>query len=684
MRFYQHFHVSRGESMGLSKRHIFRMSLAFVFGVVASGCGDKKSTRPGATRAALDAKSDHQQDWEDATLVFTLPPDQDPADSFPRAVKRLNQVLGGAPAPVDWKPDPMLDSLPRDLVTNPRFSDFGAAKFGDPDVAALREVALMRAISATVAGQDTTDRVGLAQRLFDWTTRNIQLAPGAAEESRRPYLPWHTLLLGKGTALERSWVFTLLARQRNLEVVLLSIAGRGKSKSRLLPALFWDQELYLFDSELGLPLPDATGKGVLTLSAAAGDDSLLRRLDLDDEHPYPLQSADLESVVAYLETQPLSVSWRGEWLGSKLAGDRSMVVSIKPSDLADRLKNAKHVESVELWTLPYERTRNDRELSDRGLTKNMEELRPFEIMVLWEEKKGSRQADQNADPTFLRFDPRQNEGVHRSIDPALWLGRVLHLSGHLTGESSASYYYGMARLASSRRDRAISQVYSLLSTLDDQGNSELMAFLKGLLPGLSDKDKQRMAKDPTFDGIMRNLPPSSARKFFERFENVVAKSQSLGPADRKPLRQFLEMVTEILGSGYLEMAQAASWNAAYWQGLIAYERGEYSLAADHFENRVLGTKPDSPWAEGARYNWARSLEAEGKFEQAASLLQGDPMESKADKSPQRHGNLLRARWLATRATEHGQSESAKPPASSEIADPASEGARQEPTTPSTK
>ena len=50
---------------------------------------------------------------------------------------------------------------------------------------------------------------------------------------------------------------------------------------------------------------------------------------------------------------------------------------------------------------------------------------------------------------------------------------------------------------------------------------------------------------------------------------------------------------------------------------------------------------DSPWKSGARYNLARSLEAEGDFDEAIKLLEEDT-------SPQQTGNKLRARELKSR------------------------------------
>lgn len=79
-------------------------------------------------------------------------------------------------------------------------------------------------------------------------------------------------------------------------------------------------------------------------------------------------------------------------------------------------------------------------------------------------------------------------------------------------------------------------------------------------------------------------------------------------------------------------------NASYWLGLTHLENQDYSNAVNWFQRRTLDSAPDSIWTDGARYNLARALESQGKYVAARDqyLL---------DRSPQRHGNLLRARYL---------------------------------------
>src|SRR5262249_43049170 len=148
---------------------------------------------------------------------------------------------------------------------------------------------------------DQFDDVAVAQRLFDWTVRNIQLDGPArtAQLETYPHRPYEILLYGHGDALERAWVFILLARQQGLDAVLLGLGDEDGNVRPWLPALLSDGQLCLFDCQLGLPIAGPEGRPVATLAEVVADDALLRRLDVDSDHPYPVRSEQLNRVVAY-------------------------------------------------------------------------------------------------------------------------------------------------------------------------------------------------------------------------------------------------------------------------------------------------------------------------------------------------------------------------------------------------
>ncbi|QDT75130.1 transglutaminase domain-containing protein [Lacipirellula limnantheis] len=97
--------------------------------------------------------------------------------------------------------------------------------------------------------------------------------------------------------------------------------------------------------------------------------------------------------------------------------------------------------------------------------------------------------------------------------------------------------------------------------------------------------------------------------------------------------------------------------AGYWLGLLSYDRGNFDVALDWLDERTLDQNRSSQWADGARYNVARTQEALGDLEAAIATLQSDPKGA-----PQRHGNLLRAKQLGAQQAEKPPAEApAEPP-----------------------
>ena len=107
--------------------------------------------------------------------------------------------------------------------------------------------------------------------------------------------------------------------------------------------------------------------------------------------------------------------------------------------------------------------------------------------------------------------------------------------------------------------------------------------------------------------------------------------------------------------------------AGYWLGLLSYDRGNYDVALNWLGDRTLDQNRSSRWANGARYNLARAQEALGHNEEAIKLLESDPKDA-----PQRHGNLLRAKQLASAAPAEEPTEEAEPADEPAPSDPAAE------------
>lgn len=300
----------------------------------------------------------------------------------------------------------------------------------------LREIVWLRDAGRFAVG-DTTDPLARAEKLFDWVVRNIQLIPDDASAGELlPYLPWHSLVFGRGTALDRAWLFQLLARQQGLDVVLLAYPDTKDVAQPhwWCPALVVDApengkppRLYLFEPRWGVPIPGPGGKGVATLDEVVADDKLLRALDIDADHPYPVKAADLKKLVALVETSSPYVAARFAKLEQALSGQDKLILSFDRAGLAAKLDKHPQIESVSEWPLRDKRYEASREKS--AYEALSVQLRAF-----------SRR-------------PRNLETGQVVGMPPLWRARVRHLSG--------KYYLNMAETDPALRQLAINRWYQM-------------------------------------------------------------------------------------------------------------------------------------------------------------------------------------------------------------------------------
>ena len=150
-------------------------------------------------------------------------------DMLRQVVSRLNQWVDTQEKPAESKPDPMLATLPADLLKLPMVEKLGQAQFTAYDGYMLMEAVWLRDASRSKwAGGGSADELQVARSLFDWTIRNIQTDHDRAD--RVPQVPWETLFLGHGTPLERAWTYILLLRQRGIDAALLALPQKDSGK----------------------------------------------------------------------------------------------------------------------------------------------------------------------------------------------------------------------------------------------------------------------------------------------------------------------------------------------------------------------------------------------------------------------------------------------------------------------
>ncbi len=499
--------------------------------LAASGCnhsaseGDQRGPMQSGSRGGL---------FESVADTLNRFEDFDTAQILKQTTDRLNQWTVQEKPEIAWTPDPLLEKLAPPLRNLPEMQRLDTLQFADPDDGwFLQEAVWLRDISKT-ARADKFDDVDVAKQLFDWTVRNIRLLPPVSASDVR-HRPFETLLLSRGTAIERAWIFILLARQQGLDVVFLGIEeAEDGAVQPWLPALLSGDQLYLFDTELGLPIPGPQPGGVATLAEVVADPGLLRKLDLDEEHPYPATSENLQHVVAYVEGMPQSLSRRMAVVESRLVAEQRLKLMSPGSALAERVAKLPNIARVELWPVP------------------------FEVLL------AASQRDEKAQNAALR------ETVIYQAMPSLKRGRALHFKGDYDGDDGAKAQY----LAARQSDEFIEKY---------------------------------------------TLPPNVAEQYLKQGYSAQAIAR-------------LEAAQSL-------MMRDAKQAASYWIGLTFYDQKDYANAIDYFQNRTLAVKPETAWADAARYNLARTYEASGDTAKAIALYEADT------KSPQSHGNRLRAKWL---------------------------------------
>lgn len=453
---------------------------------------------------------------------------------MPQICDRLNQWNQQEKPKVNWQLDPMVAELPAELTALPVVKTLDLVQFRLPDAWFLQESVWLRDASK-LARSDQFDDAVVAERMFDWVVRNIQLdaelPPDQPPTIRRR--PFETMLFGRGTALDRAWIFILMARQQGLDAVLLAIdQGEGKPPRPWCVGVAGGDNLYLFDCRLGLPIPGPGGKGVATLAEVTAEDGLLRKLDLDGDHPYPVTHDDLSRVVALVEASPYALSKRMALVESRLSGKRKTVLTAQPSAVAERIKKLPGISGVKLWQEPFE-------------------------VALWQSQLTESQIAEASREMFL----------FRAL-PTLLAGRALLFKGEYDGEKGAKKHF-----------------------LDARPSDEVIENYR--------------------------LPPEVAKK---------VKRENMAQLEA---RQTILM-------------RLAKQDASYWLGLICFDQRDYPVAIDYFAKRTLEKNPRGPWVSGARYNLARTYEAQNKIDEAVEQYNDQT-------SPQSHGNQLRARWLKERA-----------------------------------
>jgi hypothetical protein len=138
---------------------------------------------------------------------------------------------------------------------------------------------------------------------FDWSVRQVRLQE---DRDGDPLPVPFVMRRGFGTAMERALVFLALLQQFDVPGCLIA---KQEPLANSFPlwccGVLVENDIYLFDPRMGLPVPGPNGEGIATLVEARTNPSVLRQLVLDDSHQYDVTAEQAQKARLYIAV-PLS------------------------------------------------------------------------------------------------------------------------------------------------------------------------------------------------------------------------------------------------------------------------------------------------------------------------------------------------------------------------------------------
>jgi hypothetical protein len=222
------------------------------------------------------------------------------------------------------------------------------------------------------------------------------------------------------------------------------------------------------------------------LREVLADPGLLKKLEIDAEHPYAVAAEDLSEVVALIDVVGANMARLTELAEKQLVGEDRTVLHVPISALADRLRKCQGIHDVYLWSIPFEanwfRTAMERRLREdpqaaalyameyspflnrtpllrgriaylRGQIETQDEQLGAKTLLLQTRIPNENLKDLGTDEELQRHlgfarDPRLNEQQF-AIQVEMFRGVLTRTKQH------ASFWLGMCQLESGQPDAAV-------------------------------------------------------------------------------------------------------------------------------------------------------------------------------------------------------------------------------------
>jgi hypothetical protein len=278
-----------------------------------------------------------------------------------------NRMDGSDLAPVAF---PALDGSVAKSFSPEQLEQLKAERYSIQDGERLRDAVLFRKVSEFAVGSADND-LGRVVNVFDHVVCNVDLVLKHYEDL--PLTPYECFTFGSGTAEDRAWILVSILRQLKIDAVVLtppSDKSADTAGGPLVVGVLLNDQVYLFEPRLGLPLRSVAGgaptaasaANVATLAQMQSMPDLLKQFDVDPSKPSATSLDWLSSPAVAIVGDTSTFSSRMRQLQPQFSGARATVISDPLHDvdgaagLLSRVAKAGAMhwksDSLHLWPYP--------------------------------------------------------------------------------------------------------------------------------------------------------------------------------------------------------------------------------------------------------------------------------------------------------------------------------------------
>ena len=431
---------------------------------------------------------------------------------------------------------------------------------------------LCKELSYHALGTTDTD-LSRVVNVFQFVVRNLPLMNRHLNDL--PLTLQEIWTMGRATTEDRAWAFAAILRQLRIDSVLLFSAEKEEgTRAPFLIAVLLNDEAYLFDPRLGLPIPGPETDKPATLSEVLAAPEILTQLAIDTQPPYPLTADALSHPRVKLIGDSCSWAPRMRLLEDAFLGERRVQLYEGLQDENGQPGYLKRVadaggdhwtsESISIWEYPETQAAGSEVLS----VSQQESLRSL---------KDSWRASWEG--TFSA--PSQSGGFFASTR-SQFMARTKQLVGDYSAAVKLYVQIGITNHAFNRLKEG------------------------ALVPTLFPEKSGVQAFDDSYD--------AAEKEKLQKIAQVRAIKDSTPQMKQELVQNLLK-----LHENNIRQYKVAARDSSYWIGVCHFESGRIPASRETFE-RYLSKNPSGIWSTSSRFYIATGQAAEGDLTAAVATL----------------------------------------------------------------